>query len=238
MKAIQQANFYLIAISDCYTGGGFDAIATEYITLMYSIAGLDPQSTTSLQLLEAIQEQLDEVMQRVELQTQSCIPHLRPWVGRKIALANFVLATETPILESDSEDSDLEEGEIPDESLIEIVYGTPDAPGVPIPEHAPIDSSSFPPQIREALHADFEGMSTAEIWNTLRSRRFALNLSCRFAQGDAELLERLAGWLYVDNEIIAEYERDTAFRMRGPIREWHWQLNAAGDTVEYAGEWY
>jgi len=169
--------------------------------------------------------------------TERIIQYLHPQVGRKIKLTNFILETETPLLESDLEEDDLEEGEIPQEGLIEIIRGTTNAPGAPIPEHAPIDSSSFPPEIREALQADFEGMPTAEIFDTLRSRRFALDLPCRFLH-EGELLDRLAGWLYVSDEIIAEYTNDTAFRGRGPRREWHWQLNAAGDTLEYAGEWY
>lgn len=178
-------------------------------------------------------------MQQVESHIQRPIPHLRPWVGRKINLTNFILETETPLLESDlaEGESSLEDGEIPAEGLLEIIHGTTNAPGAPIPEHAPIDSSSFPPEIREALQADFEGMPTAEIFDTLRNRRFALDLPCRFLH-EGELLERLASWLYVSDEIIAEYTRDTAFRERGPWRQTHWQLNAAGDTLEYAGEWY
>jgi hypothetical protein len=228
-------------MSNCYNpqDGRLDTIDQRYIALIYQIASLDPQSPTSWRTLEAIQEELDEVMQQVESHIQRPIPHLRPWVGRKINLTNFILETETPLLESDlaEGESSLEDGEIPAEGLLEIIHGTTNAPGAPIPEHAPIDSSSFPPEIREALQADFEGMPTAEIFDTLRNRRFALDLPCRFLH-EGELLERLASWLYVSDEIIAEYTRDTAFRERGPWRQTHWQLNAAGDTLEYAGEWY
>jgi len=243
LKAIHQANFYLTAMSNCYNpqDGRLDAVDQRYIALMYQIAGLDPQSPTSWRTLEAIQEELDEVMQQVESHIQRPIPHLRPWVGRKISLTNFILETETPLLESDLEEgeSSLEDGEIPQDGLLEIIHGTTGSPGGPIPENAPIDSSSFPPEIREALQADFEGMPTAEIWDTLRSRRFALDLPCRFLHAtESELLEKLASWLYVSDEVIAEYSSDTAFRERGPRREWHWQMNAAGNTREYAGEWY
>jgi len=228
-------------MSNCYNpqDGRLDTIDQRYIALTHQIAGLDPQSPTSWRTLEAIQEELDEVMQQVDSHIQRPIPHLRPWVGRKINLTNFILETETPLLESDlaEGESSLEDGEIPAEGLLEIIQGTTGEPGTAIPEHAPIDSSSFPPKIREALQADFEGMPTAEIWITLRSRRFALDLPCRFLH-EFELPEKLAGWLYVGDEIISEYTSDTAFRERAPRREWHWQLNAAGDTLEYAGEWY
>ncbi len=242
LKAIHQSSFYLTSVFNSYNYqiDELDAIDQQYVALMYQIAGLNPQNPTSWRILEEIQVLLDEVMQQTELRTtERIILYLHPQVGRKIKLTNFMLETETPLLESDLEEgeSSLEDGEIPDEGLLEIIQGTTGEPGTAIPEHAPIDSSSFPPEIREALQVDFEGMPTAEIWHTLRSRRFALDLPCRFLH-EFEMLEKLAGWLYVDDEILAEYTRDTAFRQRGPRRENHWQLNAAGDTLEYAGEWY
>lgn len=249
MKAIDQANFYLKALSQCYhpQDGALDVIDERYISLMHEIADLDPQSPASWEILEIIQEGLDPVMQDIELMDRSnphqylSIPQLRPGIGRRVALTNFVLETETPLTGADIEDSDLEDGELPSEGLIEIVHGATGAPVGPITEAAPfpIESTSFPAEIREALQEDFAGIPTADIFETLRSRRFAFNLPCRFSHlHDGDLLERLAAWLYVSDEIIAEYTLDTAFREREARPESHWQMNAAGTTLEYAVEYY
>lgn len=233
LKAIDQANLYLTAMSECYNlrDGGPDATNQRYIVLMYQIAGLDPQNPTASQTLEAIHEGLDSIMHDIESNMHRSMPHLRPWIGRKIVLTNFVLETETPLL-SPLLSSPLEDGEIPSFGLLEIVHTT--GPGVPIREHGPIASSSLPSEIREALQTDFAGMATAEIWATLRSRRFARDLP----RCDGEVLQKLAAWLYVGDEMLAEYAREEVFRRREPRREWRWEMNAASDTVEFAGEWY
>jgi len=228
LKAIDQAHFYFTAVFNCYDVpiSRLDATNQRYIALMHRMADLDDESPTSWRTLEEIQEQLDEVMQQVEeSQLQRPILYLSPWVGRKIRIMNFALETDANPLEEG-----LEEGEIIEAMTSEAGSG--------IPEYASLESVSLPAIIRGALQDDFAGLSSTEIWNTLRSRRFALDLHCRFSQTNEQLLEKLVSYLYVSDEIIAEYARDTAFRERAPRRERRWQLNAGGDTLEYIVDYY
>lgn len=96
MKTIYEANFYLTALSHCYNpqDGALDVIDRRYVSLMYEIADLDPQSLASGQRLEIIQESLDSVMQDIESMHRSdyhqylSIPQLRPGFGRRVALVS------------------------------------------------------------------------------------------------------------------------------------------------------
>ena len=219
LQAIAQASVQLVAFPQwCHhINGGLSTHDYLYMHHLHCIINLD---TRSSEAIEKIQERLDELMLQYREQPfrSAPVPLLsgrRPKIMRIVAYNSKTNGAEVG----------LEDGEIWEGATCKLG----------IPEDGHIDTSVWPTWTREAFVQDFASVPEDQVWNELRSRRFASNVMSGWLDG--RWLMELASH-QINDEILQEYARDTAFRESPPRREYHWQLNDASDTLEFCADYY
>lgn len=176
---------------------------------MEEMAHLDPEDPNSPEVLADIYHRIDGLRQQYRRRNWDRTPPNPPHLGRRPEITR--IRAENPNVNGEVFEGAIHEDAIWPNSLFNV--------------------SSVPNWVAEALEKDFAGLSEEEMWDELRSRRFALAMLSK--QSDKAVLMKLAADQAADGQRLDEYMRDTTFREKPIELRYMWSLDTAGSSLEY-----
>lgn len=229
-RAIEEANAGLIQWSALCVNlnGDFGSLDEEFLNFMADIGSLDPQDPASVPRLKMIHDRLDDLQELAKLDPDRRSPFSGVRIlrsGRRPTITSIFAWT--PHLE----EVGLEDGEIYEQHLFSR------DPGEVYEEHLGDESFQegesimrlkYPPWIVESLKQDFSNVPESEIWDELRSRRFAVQVR-KLSDATAESLILS---LDLNEYVLGEYANDEAYRNENPAEEYHWTLDQGSQALQ------